>query len=53
MSDWYMAAQLKNFREGVRGAHPDDLHGSQMAQMAAILANERAIRDLVAYLNSL
>ncbi len=53
MSDWYMAAQLKNFREGVRGAHADDLHGSQMAQMAAILADERAIRDLVAYLNSL
>lgn len=53
MSDWYMASQLKNFRDGVRGAHADDLYGAQMAQMAAILGDEQAIRDLVAYVNGL
>jgi cytochrome c oxidase subunit 2 len=53
MSDWYMAAQLKNFRDGVRGAHADDLYGAQMAQMAAILGDDQSIRDLVAYVNGL
>ena len=52
MSDWYMVTQLKNFRAGVRGSHPQDLHGSQMALMAAILNDDRAINDVVAYINS-
>src|SRR5690606_13314122 len=30
MNDWYLATQLKNFRDGVRGAHPQDIHGGQM-----------------------
>jgi cytochrome c oxidase subunit 2 len=53
MSDWYMVTQLKNFREGIRGAHPQDLYGSQMALMAAILTDDQAIIDLVAYINTL
>ena len=53
MSDWYLATQLKNFREGIRGAHPQDLYGSQMALMAAILADDAAINDVVAYINTL
>ena len=53
MSDWYMATQLKNFRHGVRGAHPQDMYGAQMALMAAILADDEAISDIVAYINSL
>ena len=28
MSDWYMATQLKNFRDGVRGAHAQDIYGA-------------------------
>jgi cytochrome c oxidase subunit II len=47
-----MVTQLKNFRAGVRGSHPQDLHGSQMALMAAILNDDRAINDVVAYINS-
>src|SRR5690606_32373495 len=31
MSDWYLMRQLENFRDGVRGAHPEDLYGMQMA----------------------
>ena len=50
MSDWYMARQLANFRDGVRGTHPQDLHGAQMALVAAMLADDAAIRDVVAYL---
>jgi cytochrome c oxidase subunit 2 len=53
MSDWYLATQLKNFKRGIRGTHPKDLYGPQMVSMAAILVDDRAIDDLVAYINSL
>jgi len=51
MSDWYMARQLKNFREGVRGSHPQDPNGAQMALIAAMLADDAAIGDVIAYIN--
>ena len=44
MSDWYMVTQLKNFSDGVRGAHPQDLYGAQMALMAAMLARRSGDR---------
>ena len=53
MSDWYLATQLNNFRDGIRGTHPGDLYGSQMALIAAMLADERAVSDIVAYINTL
>ena len=53
MSDWYLVTQLKNFKQGIRGAHPDDLYGSQMAMMSRILGDDQAINDLVAYINTL
>jgi cytochrome c oxidase subunit 2 len=52
MSDWYMARQLKNFRDGVRGTHPQDLYGGQMALVAGMLADDAAIGDVLAYINS-
>jgi cytochrome c oxidase subunit 2 len=52
MSDWYMVTQLKNFKQGIRGAHPKDMYGPQMASMAAILANDQAANDLVTYINT-
>jgi cytochrome c oxidase subunit 2 len=52
MSDWYLATQLRNFRDGVRGAHAQDLYGAQMALMAGILADDAAISDVLAYINS-
>jgi cytochrome c oxidase subunit 2 len=52
MSDWYLVTQLKNFKQGIRGAHPQDMYGPQMALMAAILADDQAINDLVAYINT-
>lgn len=51
--DWYLANQLEHFREGIRGSHPDDSHGMQMILMSQILQNEKAINDLVTYINSL
>lgn len=53
MSDWYLVTQLRNFRDGIRGGHPQDLHGAQMALMAAMLGDDQGIRDMVAYINSL
>jgi cytochrome c oxidase subunit 2 len=53
MSDWYLVTQLDNFRQGIRGRHPDDVYGIQMSSMAAILTGEHETADLAAYVNSL
>lgn len=53
MSDWYLAAQLNNFKNGIRGAHPQDPYGPQMALMSGILQDEQSINDVVAYINTL
>jgi cytochrome c oxidase subunit 2 len=53
MSDWYLVTQLKNFKQGVRGAHPKDMYGPQMASMAPMLVDDQAMNDLVAYINTL
>ncbi len=51
--DWYLLAQLLAFRDGVRGAHPDDRTGRQMRAMAGVLPDDRALRDVVAFIASL
>ena len=48
-----MTRQLKNFRAGIRGAHPDDTFGAQMRPMAMVLAGDQDIADVVAYITSL
>jgi cytochrome c oxidase subunit 2 len=53
MSDWYMATQLNHFKDGIRGVHPGDSYGSQMRFMAAMLNDQQAIDDLLAYVNTL
>src|SRR5229473_3410012 len=53
MSDWYMKRQLENFRQGVRGSHPQDFNGAQMAAMAKSLTDEQAINDVVKHIDSL
>jgi cytochrome c oxidase subunit 2 len=52
-SDWYLARQLQQFREGHRGRHPQDFHGSQMARLANVVENGEPTDDLLAYLNTL
>ena len=51
--DWYLVRQLQNFKSGLRGSDPKDVFGQQMRPMAMILANDQAINDVVAYINSL
>jgi cytochrome c oxidase subunit II len=53
IQDWYHVTQLTNFRNGVRGRHSDDPYGNQMVDMAQMLVNEAAIRDVVSYINTL
>ena len=51
--DWYLLAQLKAFRAGMRGAHAEDRTGRQMLAMAGVLPDEEAMRDVVAFIGSL
>jgi len=53
MSDWYLARQLHNFQQGVRGAHARDFPGTQMAQLSSALRDERAVSDLLTYVGTL
>ena len=49
----YLIRQLDLFRTGKRGADPEDVYGAQMRPMAATLADEAAILDVVAYIGTL
>jgi len=53
MSDWYLARQLQQFREGHRGRHPQDFHGAQMARLSKVVAEGKQTDDLLAYINTL
>ena len=44
MSDWYLARQLQQFRQGHRGRHPQDFHGAQMATMSRDRGRRRGHR---------
>jgi cytochrome c oxidase subunit 2 len=52
-SDWYMYAQLQKFKNGMRGAHPEDAMGAQMAAMSQTLADTTAMLDVVSYVRKL
>lgn len=51
--DWYLTRQYRNFQNGIRGTHPDDTFGAQMAMMSNALPSEDDIYNIMAYLNSL
>ena len=51
--DWYLKRQLQHFKSGARGAHEKDTFGKMMAPMAATLADEAAIDNVVAYIKTL
>jgi cytochrome c oxidase subunit II len=53
LQDWYLARQLRNFKDGIRGTHLDDIYGHQMRQMAGMLTTDQAVNDVVAYINTL
>lgn len=53
LEDWYVADQLRAYRDGLRGAHPEDSYGQQMRPIMGVLPDDQAILDVVAYINTL
>ena len=52
-SDWYLRRELQNFKNGARGTGAKDVFGKMMAPMAATLADDVAIANVVAYIKTL
>lgn len=50
---WYTIRQLNHFKEGIRGADPKDTYGQQMAPMAKMLATDKDVADVAAYVEQL
>ncbi|HWP10543.1 MAG TPA: c-type cytochrome, partial [Ramlibacter sp.] len=50
---WYLERQLKLFKQGARGTHEKDVYGKMMAPMAATLADDAAVANVVAYIATL
>ena len=48
----YLKRQYKNYAAGIRGAHPDDRYGRQMAMMASTLRSEQDLDDVVAFIHA-
>jgi cytochrome c oxidase subunit 2 len=47
----YLERQFKNFKQGIRGAHPIDRFGRQMRLMARnSLANDKELHSVIAYI---
>jgi len=49
MPQWYVEAQLKQFRDGNRGTHFDDIMGMRMRPMARSLMREGDVEAVAAY----
>ena len=52
-SDWYLLTQLQNFKAGRRGTAEGDVTGAKMRPFSMTLPNEQAMKDVIAYINSL
>lgn len=53
MEAWYVERQLHNFRDRVRGMHPEDLTGLQMSIVSGMARNNATIRALAEYIAGL
>lgn len=51
-ADWYIVDQIKKFKTGIRGAHPDDLEGKMMAPMSQMLATDDMIINVAEYIKT-
>ncbi len=49
LSRWYVEAQLRKFRSGVRGLHPKDVAGLRMYPMSLTLKDDADIEAVAAY----
>lgn len=52
-SDWYLQTQLHNYKQGIRGSDPRDVTGTAMRGMSMLLTDDQAIKDVLAYIQTL
>jgi len=52
LEPWYIKSQITKFKTSLRGAHPEDAYGAPMVPMMALLKDEQAIDDVIAYIQS-
>ncbi len=52
MHDWYLLNQLRHFKSGARGAHPNDVWGATM-RVNTLALTEQGMRDVIAYVQTL
>ena len=48
----YLLRQVENFRDGIRGRHPEDRWGQQMSDQASLLKDEAAVAAVVAQIGT-
>jgi cytochrome c553 len=53
LDDWYLVSALERYKAGIRGTDPANPNGPLMRGMAMALADDQAIRDVVAYISTL
>ena len=53
VSDWYLLSSYQGFLDGLRGQHPDDTYGAQMARLAPALPDSDGLQDVIAYVATL
>jgi cytochrome c553 len=52
-SDWYLLSSLEKFKAGIRGSNPQNVNAALMRGMAQMLTDQQAMKDVVAYIESL
>lgn len=52
-SDWYLVTELQQYKQGIRGSNPSNPNAVLMRGMSNMLADDQAIRDVVAYIATL
>lgn len=52
-SDWYILTQLEKYKAGIRGRDPRDAFGLMMQPMSLTLADEQAMKDVIAHIMTL
>ena len=50
LSDWYLYRSLRKYQTGVRGSDPRDTDGAVMRGMAMVVADEQAMKDVIAHI---
>lgn len=53
LSEDYLTRQLQNYKAGIRGYHQDDKYGRQMRMMANTISNDKNLKDIVSFIQTL